>query len=189
MKRIIIIISALVIGTSSSFAQADQQAAQKAWTDYMTPGPIHQMLAKSNGEWISDITLWTQPGAPPTKSTGTAVNRMIMGGRYQESKNTGNFMGMPFEGVSILGYDNAKKIFQSSWIDNMGTGIMYMEGKWDDQSKTVNFTGKSVDPMTGKDISVRETFKIIDDNNTFMEMFMTQDGKEFKTMEIKSKRK
>ena len=66
--------------------------------DYMTPGSVHQMLAKSDGEWTAETTLWAAPGAPPTKSTGTAVNRMILGGRYQESKNTGNFMGMPFEG-------------------------------------------------------------------------------------------
>lgn len=27
---------------------------------------------------------------------------------------------MPFEGISTLGYDNAKKTFFSTWIDNMG---------------------------------------------------------------------
>jgi hypothetical protein len=35
---------------------------------------------------------------------------------------------MPFEGISTLGYDNAKKTFFSTWIDNMGTGMMVMEG-------------------------------------------------------------
>lgn len=34
---------------------------------------------------------------------------MIFGGRYQLSNYKGNFMGMPFEGMSIMGYDNAKK--------------------------------------------------------------------------------
>jgi hypothetical protein len=114
---------------------------------------------------------------------------MIMGGRYQEGKHTGNFMGMPFEGYSLTGYDNARKVFVTSWIDNMGTGIMYMEGKWDEKTKTVHFVGKSTDPSTGKEVPVRQTFTWIDPNKQKMEMFMTQAGKEYKNMEIVLTRK
>ena len=96
---------------------------------------------------------------------------------------------MPFEGVSILGYDNAKKVFQSTWIDNFGTGITNMTGAWDQATNTVNFTGTSLDPMTGNDMNIRQTFKIIDDNNQIIEMFSTMGGKEIKTMEIKMTRK
>lgn len=56
-------------------------------------------------------------------------------------------------------------------------------------TKTINFVGNSIDPMTGKDMKVRETFKIVDKNTQVMEMFMTQDGKESKSMEIKFTRK
>ncbi|MDB5246227.1 MAG: hypothetical protein JWQ40_621 [Segetibacter sp.] len=44
---------------------------------------------------------------------------MIIGGRYQESLHPGTFSVMPLEGKSIVGYDNAKKVFVSSWIENM----------------------------------------------------------------------
>ena len=175
--------------TKDARAKEAKDAEMKAWMEYMTPGPMHQMLAKSDGVWNQDITMWMAPDAPPSKSTATCTNRMILGGRYQESKSTGSFEGMPFEGISTVGYDNTKKVFMSSWIDNMGTGIMYTEGKYDEKTKTIHFTGDCVDPMTGKEMKVRETFKIIDDNNQYMEMFMTKDGKEFKTMEIKFSRK
>ena len=33
-----------------------------------------------------------------------------MGGRYQQSTFKGDFGGMPFEGTSTTGYDNAKKV-------------------------------------------------------------------------------
>ena len=112
-----------------------------------------------------------------------------MGGRYQQSMHSGSFNGMPFEGMSLTGYDNAKKVFMSSWVDNMGTGIMQMEGTWDPNTKTINFEGNTIDPMTGKDMKVRETYKIIDKNTHMMEMFMTQDGRESKSMEIKLTRK
>ena len=182
------IFTILVLFVSTQlFSQTE--AEMKAWMEYSTPGQVHEMIARSNGEWTGEITMWMEPGAPPTKSTGNAMNTMILGGRYQQSNYTGNMMGMPFEGISLLGYDNAKKKFYNSWIDNMGTGMMMLVGEWDDATKTINFNGSCTDPMTGKDMKVRQTFQIIDDNNQKMEMFMTQDGPEMKSMEILFKRK
>jgi hypothetical protein len=157
--------------------------------DYMTPGEIHKMMAKSVGAWSGNVTMWMQPGAPPVNTAAETNNEMILGGRYLQGKNTGNFMGMPFEGISITGYDNAKKVFVNSWIDNMGTGMMYLEGTWNDKDKSINFTGKMVDPTTGKDTPVREVLKFVDDNTQVMEMYTTVNGKEFKNMEIKFIRK
>jgi hypothetical protein len=95
---------------------------------------------------------------------------------------------MPFEGISTLAYDNARKIYLSTWIDNMGTGIMQLEGTFDEAAKTMNFKGKATDVSTGKDITVREVFKLVDDNTQTMEMYETKDGKEMKTMSILLKR-
>jgi len=162
---------------------------EKSWMAYMTPGPIHEMIARYNGEWNAEITMWMEDGAEPSKSTGSATNYMIMGGRYQESVYKGTFNEMPFEGKGIWGYDNAKKKFVSTWIDNFGTGVMYMEGTWDDASKTAHLSGQCIDPETGKEMSVREVFKMVDDNTQIFEMYDTKDGKERKTMEIKYTRK
>jgi hypothetical protein len=202
MKKITSILAITLFVAGSAFAQtgtdkaatpvpsAAEQEMMKQWQAYMTPGDMHAMLAKSNGDWNEDIVMWMAPGAPPTKSTATCTNTMILGGRYQQSINKGMFNGMPFEGISTMGYDNSKKTFQSTWVDNMGTGIMTMEGKYDPATKTMNSTGKQVDPMTGKDMDVRETFVIMDDNNQMMTMYMTPaGGKEYKSMEIKFTRK
>lgn len=72
---------------------------------------------------------------------------------------------MPYEGMSIIGYDNAKKIFQSSWVDNMGTGVMTMEGTYDPATKTLILTGKGYDPMAGKDMNMKQTFRFTDDKH------------------------
>ena len=186
----IIIGSFCLLSFTPAYSQGDKQAAeQKAWMDYMTPGPTHQLLAKSDGEWNEELTMWMEPGGQPVKSTSSASNRMILGGRYQHSTHTGNVMGMPFEGIGITGYDNIKKVFVSTWIDNMGTGIMYSEGKWNEATKTVEFKGMGVDPVSGKELKIRQVMKIVDDNTETMEMFTTKDGKEFKSMEIKMSRK
>ena len=185
MKKLAIAATAVLFIINSFNASAQSQQEQmKAWTDYATPGDVHKMLAKWDGKWKGDVSMWMQPGAPPTKSTSTCVNKMIMGGRYQQSTHSGNMMGQPFEGQSTLGWDNARKVLVSSWIDNMGTGIMYMEGTWDDATKTAIFKGKTTDPMTGKEMDVKETFAIINDNTQKMEMFMNMGGQEMKTMEI-----
>lgn len=186
LTKIIFAILFLVLN-SQIFAQTAEE--MKAWMEYSTPGPVHEMLSKSDGEWNADITFWMAPGAPPQTASGTCVNKMILGGRYQQSNHSGIMMGMPFEGMMILGFDNIKKVLQSTWVDNMGTGIMNMTGTWDNASNSATFTGSMTDPMTGKDCQVREVFKIIDNNNQVLEMYDNKTGTETKTMEIKYTRK
>jgi hypothetical protein len=184
MKKLAITASAVLFIITSFTASAQTQDQMKAWSDYMTPGDVHKMIAKWDGKWKEDVTFWMQPGAPPTKSTATVVNKMVLGGRYQQSTHSGTMMGQPFEGQGTLAWDNARKMLISTWIDNMGTGVMYMEGTWDNASKSATLKGKSTDPTTGKEMDIKQTFTVVDDNTQKMEMFMTQDGKEFKNMEI-----
>lgn len=188
MKKLLLTLALITTGfTVTTFAQSEDD--MKNWQEYMSPGAMHQMLAKYDGDWKLEVMMWMAPDAPPTKSEATGHNEMIMGGRYQLSKSTGNMSGMPFEGMSLLGYDNAKKMFISTWVDNFGTGVMTLEGSWDAGTKTITFKGKSVDPMTGKDQEVKETMQFIDDNTQKMEMFMVLGTTEFKTMEINFTRK
>lgn len=189
MKTITLFIFTIALLATQKYSSAQSADDMKAWTDYMTPGTVHEMLAKSNGEWSEEITFWMDPGSQPSKASGSVTNKMILGGRYQQSTYTGDMMGMPFEGISILAYDNGRKIFQSSWIDNFGTGITNSEGVWDEATKTVNFTGTSYDPTTREVKKIRQTFKIIDDKNHLLEMFTNSNGSEYKTMEIKLTRK
>ncbi len=166
-----------------------QEEMNKAWTEYMTPGPMHELLSRGTGEWASEIKMWMDPSQPPTVTSGTSEVKTILGGRYFEGTHTSDFNGMEMKGKEISGYDNAKKKFFSTWIDNFGTGVMYLEGTYDEGTSTFTYTGNSVDPMTGKDVPVKETIKRIDEDHSHMEMFMTDNGEEFKTMEIDFTRK
>jgi hypothetical protein len=168
----------------------DSATMMKNMQAYGTPGDPHKMLAKANGTWNSDVTMWMAPGAPPFTSKMTTVNKMTMGGRYQESDATGDMMGTKFMGHSVTGYDNAKKVFVTTWIDNMGTGIMKLEGPWDESNKTITLSGRAVDAGTMKEADYKQIFKMIDDNTQAMEMYGPgPDGKEYKMMEIKYTRK
>ncbi len=163
----------------------DSIAIQKAWEAYMTPSEAHKMMAAEEGSWTNAMTFWMDPEGQPQKATSTADIKMILGGRYQQTNYQGNLMGMPFEGVAMLAYDNTTEEFTSTWIDNMGTGMMVVKGKYDEATKTTTLTGTMVDPAMGKEKQVRETYTIVDENTRKMEMFeATKGGAERKTMEI-----
>jgi hypothetical protein len=167
----------------------DSVAEMKAWQDYATPGEPHKMMAAEVGSWTNDMTMWHSPDAPPQKATSTAEIKMLMGGKYQETNYKGNMMGMPFEGKATLAYDNATKEYISTWIDNMGTGMMVAKGKMAEGSNSLELRGEMVDPYNGKPMQIREVYTIVDADTRKMEMYDTKGGKEYKMMEIVMKRK
>jgi Protein of unknown function (DUF1579) len=189
MKKYTLFTSLLAVIFISGKLVAQTTEEQKAYVAFMTPGPTQQMIAKSAGTWTGTVTMWTPENATPTTSTMEATNTMILGGRYLQSSNKGTMMGQPFEGIGVTGYDNSKKVFVSSWVDNMGTGMIFMEGTWDASTNSMLLSGKNTDPLTGKDVPIREIMKFVDDNHQELVIYFTEKGKEFKGMEIKYVRK
>jgi|SRR5688572_3106007 len=158
-------------------------------TEFFTPGPMHKWLASFTGTWEADVISYMDPTKPDTSKL-TQTYSMILNGLYQEARLTGNMMGMPFEGRSINGYDNAKKKFQTTWIDNFSSGFTYMSGDYDSTSKTMNLKGTQSNPSTGKDIGIREVMKIIDSDTYSLIMYGdAPGGKEMKYMEGTFRRK
>ena len=175
--------------TTVNNVHAQSADDMKAWQDFMTPGAMHKWLAKFNGTWDVEMTSYMDP-SNPQKSKGTGVYSSIMNGLYQVGDFNSTMMGMPFQGHSISGYDNAKKLFISTWVDNFGSGIIYMTGTYDEAAKTLNLKGSQTDPITGKDSYVREEMKITDDNNYQLLMYGPgPDGKEMLFMSGTFKRK
>jgi hypothetical protein len=155
---------------------------------YATPGAVHKMMAGWDGNWAAEIKVWMAPDAPPMVMNSKSTNKMINSGLIQLSTHEGKWGDMPFNGVSQTGYDNHRGIFWSTWYDNFGSGLTYLEGTWDDATKTINMKGKMTDPESKQQLDLRETMKIVDENTQVMEQFLTHDGKEMKSMEITFKR-
>ncbi len=189
MKRIILTICTILLLTTINNVNGQTAEEMKAWQDFMTPGAMHQWLAKFNGTWDVEITSYMDP-ANPSKSTGTAVYTSIMNGLYQVGDMTSTMMGMPFQGHSVSGYDNGKKLFVSTWVDNFGSGIILMTGTYDEATKTLNLKGTQTDPLTGKDSWIREEMKIVNDDTYNLLMYGPgPDGKEMMFMSGVFKRK
>lgn len=186
MKKIFLT-ALTAIFSLSAFAQSE--ADMQKWMEYATPGDMHKMLSKYNGKWTATTKMWMAPGQPPMESMAEVTNDMHMGDRYQKSTYSGDFGGMPFMGESTTGYDNTRKVFTNTWLDNMGTGIMYSEGTWNGATQSVEFKGTATDPMAGKATPFREVMTFTNAETYKMEMYNEMDGKEYKSMEITFTRK
>src|ERR1041384_25442 len=173
---------------------ADMQKMMQQMMEMSQTNENHKLLASLDGNWDYTIKFWMNPdpNAKPQESKGTATRKTIMGGRYctmdvsgdmQMPGPDGKMKTVPFKGMGLEGYDNVKKKFVASWIDNMGTGIEFSEGTYDPATKTFTYR-MEMEPVPGMKTKVRELVKLVDDNHMNLEWYETQGGKEKKTMEI-----
>jgi len=60
---------------------AEQQAMMQAWEKAAAPGEPHKQLATMQGKWNVKQTMWMDPGSEPMVQTGSATNKIELGGR------------------------------------------------------------------------------------------------------------
>ena len=159
--------------------------------EYGAVNENHKVLENFIGSWDYAMKWWMGPDAPAEESTGTAEITSIMGGRFIDQMVSGMSMGQPYDGRGTLGYNNLTKEYTSTWIDNMGTGIMTSTASYDAAAKTMTETGSHSCPISpdGKK-SFRAVTTFIDENTFTYEMYTSdENGNEFKTMEIAYNRK
>ena len=171
---------------------ADPSQMMATMMEMAKPGENHKVLTSGVGSWTYKVKWWMNPQAAPVESTGTSKVRSVMDGRYIISEHEGR-MSMPgadgkmmdtgFKGIGTEGYDNARKKYVASWIDNMGTGIMSMEGTYDPAPKTLTYTGEEY-PMPGMEVKIRQVVKISDNDHRTIEFYEDRGGTDVKTMEI-----
>jgi len=182
-----------------SAGQPNPAEMMKQMTEMAKTNENHKLLSSLDGNWNYTIRFWMNPdpNAKPQESKGTAIRKSIMDGRYvvmdvngkmQMPDANGKMKDINFKGMGMEGYDNVKKKFVASWIDNMGTGIEFSEGTYDPASKSFTYTSE-MEPMPGMKTSVREVIKIADKDHMSLEWFENQGGQEKKTMEIAYTRK
>lgn len=168
-----------------------EQAAMEAdWQATMSPGESHQWLAKLAGDWTFETSMWMNPNAPPTKSSGEAKKSMIMEGRFLQEEMSGEMMGRPFTGRGLTGFDNVTKEVVGSWIDNMSTGLATVRGEIDTENHRMEVRGEMTEPASGEPVQLKLVTSVVDeDHHTFEYFVVLPNGDEMKQMEIHYTRK
>ncbi|MGI9088097.1 MAG: DUF1579 domain-containing protein [Chthoniobacterales bacterium] len=181
-------------GAPSAAGQPNEAEMMKQMMEMAKTNENHKLLASLDGTWDYTVKMWMNgdPTSKPDLSKGTAVRKSVMDGRYVEMNVSGK-MDMPgadgkmktidFKGMGLEGYDNAKKKFVGTWMDNMGTGILLSEGDYDPATKTFTYIGE-MEMLPGMKQKVRETMKVPDKDHMEFEWYEDRGGKEAKTVEI-----
>jgi hypothetical protein len=169
--------------------EMDMQAMMDVYKKLGTPGAPHKLLASMAGSWTTKIKSCMEPGKPPMESTGTSEQKMVLSGRFLQQEFTGEMMGSPFTGIGVTGYNNHTKKFVSTWMDSMGTAILFFEGTASTDGKTITLECRYDDPIKGP-MKWRSVTRFVDGNTHVFEMYGTDKiGKEEKMMEITYTRK
>lgn len=153
------------------------------------PGPEHKILAGLEGEFVADVKMYFDPGKEPQVSKGVMKRKMIYDGRFLTESFSGEFSGMKFMGQATVGYDQNKKKYVTTWIDNMSTSIMILHGSYDVEKKTFTNVGDMMEG--GKKMENKDVLRIVSATEQTFEMFRRPEGAKeyFKAMEITYTRK
>ncbi|HEV7667553.1 MAG TPA: DUF1579 domain-containing protein [Thermoanaerobaculia bacterium] len=197
MKRLSLLALAtlLAIPAATAFAAdppaaPDMAAMMEAMAKAGKPGEQHKVIGKYVGDWTYSIKMWMDPNGPPSELSGTMHAEPMFGGRYVASTWKGEFMGAPFEGHGTDAYDNTAGQYLNTWIDNQGTGILYMTGTPSADGKSITYGGDMMDPMSGQKTVTKTVITWLSDDSFKNESFWTDPtGKLVPSMVIVATRK
>jgi hypothetical protein len=148
------------------------------------PGPEHEILATMAGTWDLAASFFSEPGAAPQTSSLVAEQRMILGGRFLESRARGETMGEEMESLGILGYDRRHRKYTTVGFDTWGTYYVTAAGDYDPETRTLTMQGEDLDPHFGLQRFTMTTRFASDDELVYELVFHQPDGTEWTMLEI-----
>ena len=178
----------LVTSTVVRSQEAEMDAGAMA---AMMPGPMHSHLAKLAGEWNVEGKYRMDAGMDWMPFGGTAKREMIFDGRHLVETFDSEFMGMPYHGRGVTGYDNLREEYTMIWYDSSSTGTMVSTGTANEDGTEITTLGEVSDAMTGDTHRwVKMTHKIHGPDKTSFESWAkTEAGEEWLSMELVYTRK
>jgi hypothetical protein len=149
-----------------------------------TPGSQHAAIAARAGSWKAEGKVWMEPGSDPMPMVATARMDSLLGGRYLVEEFISDFMGTPFEGHLLQGYDNVTQRYWSLWIDSMSTGYWLSHGTETSPGR-IELEGTATDILTPNGRPVRMTITSHGSDSYTMKMFDSHpEGGEYQSMEL-----
>jgi hypothetical protein len=93
--------------------------------------PQTKRLAAWVGTWDAEVTMMGQT------TKGTETCRLECGGYWLVTEHSGSFMGMPFQGKGLTGWDASKDAYSGVWVDSSGRSMShYANGRFAEDGKS-----------------------------------------------------
>ncbi|MBK6941293.1 MAG: DUF1579 family protein [Planctomycetes bacterium] len=137
----IVVAVVLVAGVLVSFAVPME--GEDAGAGIPRPAKAMEFVRSWEGTWNAELDLMGQ------KETGVEVCHSICEGFWFESDFKGTFMGAPFVGHGVYGFDPARAKFVTIWVDSSGGPLTLAEGEFSADGKTYRAEATGLD-MSGK---------------------------------------
>ena len=139
--------------------------------------PEVDVLKKWVGNWEATIESTGRDGKPVTNAAKSTVK---LCGRWLITDFDGTFLGAPFIGHEVLGYDPVAKKYVLNWIDSAATGFATGEGTYNPQTKTLTLSVTGRDDATGKMVTWRQVdiWKDADHHDWTLRTLSAKDAKE-----------
>lgn len=173
---------------SSALALLALLASSAVAQEMPKPAPEHALLKADVGTWDASMEMWLEPGKPPVASQGVEVVSML-GEFWQVGAFKSTFMGQPFEGHGLTGWDAQKKKYVSAWVDSSAPGLTHGESTYDAATRTM--TGLLIGP--GPDGAMQKMKQTVvwkgADERVFTMANLDAGGKETVSMRITYKRR
>lgn len=116
---------------------------------YTAPGEHHKLLERFLGTWDTEARFaMSPPNAKPDK--GTMTYSWLMEGRWIKGESNGTLMGMPMRTFTVMGYDNFKMSYVTSWVNSFDTAMTTAEGDMDPSGKALVSYGTLDEYLTGE---------------------------------------
>lgn len=134
MKRSLTLLATVLVSMSMA-AQTSELPKELKTLDYFT------------GKWA---TKDTAKDAPSCKYMG----QWVLGKRYMQMNVSGTLMGMTFDGILMVTYDESRKQYATTWFDSLAGQVMTGYGDWKGQSLT---TITEAEEINGQKMRIRAT--------------------------------
>lgn len=171
----------------------------KRWVETTKSTKQHDALEPFVGTWETTFRMSMGPGTPTMETKGVSQVKWIMGKRFllEEYKgemlmpdDKGGMAKVPYEGMGTMGYDVYRNMYTGTWLSNLQTNILTMNGSMQPGSNVLRMFGEMDEPMlnvTGRTVKYVSTIK--DKDTRLFECYDLHAGDNYKAFEIEYKRK
>lgn len=162
------------IGRPADAAQVTLPAFLGRFGQFPGPRPEHEYLHRFAGDWEFSAQA-TLPGGQSFELKGTCRSRMACGGTWLLIEANGDFMGMPYESIGLMGFDARNEKYVTTWVDAAKGFLDPMVGEVSEEGRLVSIGPIPNPGMPFQRIRARGTF-IPEGEDSFLYVEEIDDG-------------
>jgi len=159
-----------------------QDDADAAAMQMPRPTEAHKRMLEGVGVWTG-VMKASYPGMPPMSSKVTETVEAL-GAFHTVTDFRAEFMGMPYHGHGLMGFDEAKGEAFGTWTDNMSPHTSFMRGTVEMEGDTTTIEMRYEAPTPMGELVPHRNVSVHTKDTYSMTFFMGEGDAEVQTMTL-----